>query len=187
MPNVRIAARYAKSIVDLAVEQNQLEAVCNDMKYLLQLCKSSREFHQLLRSPIIKGDTKHKIFLSVTENNIGALVKVFVQLLIRKGREANLAEIAAAFVEQYNAIKGIHHVKLTTAAPLSDSLQQEIKEKVKAAANLPEVELETSVKEEIIGGFMLEYDGNLIDASIQRDLRDIRRQFMENTFVRNIR
>ena len=187
MPNVRIAARYAKSIVDLAVEQNQLEEVCNDMKYLLKLCKSSREFYQLLRSPVIKGDTKHKIFLSVVGNNIGKLSQAFIQLLIRKGREASLPEIAASFVEQYNKIKGIHLVKLTTATPLSDGLQEEIKQKVKAASNMPEVELESLVKEEIIGGFMLEYDGNLIDASVQRDLRDVRRQFMENTFIRNIR
>ena len=187
MPNVRIAARYAKSIVDLAVEQNQLEAVCNDMKSLLQLCKSSREFYQLLRSPVIKSDTKNKIFLSVAGDHISTMVKSFVQLIMRKGREASLPEIAAAFVAQYNKIKGIHTVMLTTASPVSEALQQEIKEKVKAAANMPEVELESLVKEEIIGGFMLEYDGNLIDASIQRDLHDIRRQFMENTFIRNIR
>ena len=187
MPNIRIAARYAKSIIDLAIEQNQLETVCNDMKYLLQLCKASREFYQVLRSPVIKGDTKSKIILSVAGNQIGALSLAFIQLLIRKGREANLPEIAAAFVEQYNKIKGIHRVKLTTAVPMSDEMKTNIKAKVKAAANLPEVELEAIVQEEIIGGFMLEYDGNLIDASIQRDLRDISRQFMENTFIQNIR
>lgn len=187
MPNIRLAARYAKSIVDLAVEQNQLEAVFNDMQYLQLLCKRSKDFYNLLRSPIIKADTKQNIIKAVVADKVGELTQAFLVLLVKKGREGNLPDIAAAFIDHYNKIKGIHHVKLTTAVELSEQLKEEIKAKVKAAANLPNVALETEVKEEIIGGFMLEYDGKLIDASIQRDLRDIRKQFLQNIYEMNIR
>ena len=44
MPNPRLASRYAKAIIDLAVEKGQLEAVYNDMLYLQQLTKVSKEF-----------------------------------------------------------------------------------------------------------------------------------------------
>ncbi|QGW27191.1 F0F1 ATP synthase subunit delta [Phnomibacter ginsenosidimutans] len=47
--------------------------------------------------------------------------------------------------------------------------------------------MKTSVKEELIGGFILEYNNNLVDASIQRDLRDIKRQFHNNDYIFNIR
>ncbi|MBC7902760.1 MAG: F0F1 ATP synthase subunit delta, partial [Gemmatimonadaceae bacterium] len=46
-------------------------------------------------------------------------------------------------------------------------------------------ELET--KPDIIGGFVLEFNNNLIDASIERDLRDIKKQFGQNIYVRQIR
>jgi F-type H+-transporting ATPase subunit delta len=49
------------------------------------------------------------------------------------------------------------------------------------------VQLETVVDEKIIGGFMLEMDNQLLDASILRDLKDIKRQFDKNLFVQNIR
>ena len=61
MPNPRLATRYAKSLIDLAIEKGQLEKVFADMQWLQAVCKSNRDFVNLLRSPIIKGDTKKKI------------------------------------------------------------------------------------------------------------------------------
>jgi F-type H+-transporting ATPase subunit delta len=107
--------------------------------------------------------------------------------LVKKNREANLAEIAGATIDQYNEIKDIHRVKLTTATPVSEDLKASIRSKLKAEAGLPNVELETEVKEQLIGGFQLKYKGNLIDASIARDLRDIQKQFQKNIYVQNIR
>lgn len=78
-------------------------------------------------------------------------------------------------------------MKLTTAAPASEEVKAAIIAKVKADAGLANVELVTEVKESIIGGFQLEYKGNLIDASIARDLRDIQKQFQKNIYVQNIR
>ena len=58
---------------------------------------------------------------------------------------------------------------------------------MKTDAKLALVEMENVVNEAIIGGFQLEYNGNLVDASIARDLRDIQKQFQKNTYIRNIR
>lgn len=187
MQNPRLAGRYAKSLIVLAQEQNQLEAAYADMKYLKDLCKQSKEFSNVLRSPVIRNEVKEKVLTEVVSKNISALTNAFLQLLVKKNREANLSEIAAAFVDQYNEIKDIHRVKLTTANPVSEELKASIAAKVKADAGLANVELETEVKESIIGGFQLEYKGNLIDASIARDLRDIQKQFQKNVYVQNIR
>jgi F-type H+-transporting ATPase subunit delta len=124
---------------------------------------------------------------AVTRGKIGALTEAFITLLIKKGRESDLPEIARAVVEQYHEIKGIHLVKLTTATPVGESMKQYIEQKVKKEKGLGTVQLETVVDEKIIGGFMLEMDNQLLDASILRDLKDIKRQFDKNLFVNNIR
>lgn len=187
MPNPRIAGRYAKSLVDLAIEKNQLEAIYKDMLYLQQVCKSSRDFVNLLRSPIIKADKKEKIVTAVTDGKISEMTAGFNKLLISKGREEHLPEIITAAIAQYNQLKGIHKVKLTTAEPISDEIMKNITQKVKTETALQNVELETTVKPELIGGFVLEFNSNLVDASIQRDLRDIKKQFSENIYIPNIR
>lgn len=183
----RLAGRYAKSLIDLAQERNQLEQVYSDMIFLQSVCKQSREFVLLMRSPVISADKKNNIVDAIAGNKIGTLTASFNKLLIQKGRENVLPEIADAFIDQYNAIKGIHTVKLSTAEPVSDILKKAIEQKIKADAALTNIELETIVKEELIGGFVLEFDNKLIDASILRDLKDIQKQFRSNIYVKNIR
>jgi F-type H+-transporting ATPase subunit delta len=187
MPSPRVASRYAKSLADLAQERNQLETVYKDMQLLQDICKSSREFVNMLRSPIIKADKKQNIVDAVTKGRISGVSAAFTTLLIRKGRENILPEIVASFVELYNEIKGIHKVKLTTAVPVSEELKQSIINKVKAETSLQNIELTTEVREELIGGFVLEFNNNLLDASILRDLRDIQKQFKQNVYIYNIR
>ena len=61
MPNPRLATRYAKALLDLAVEKGQLEQVYADMQWIQAVCKSNRDFVNLLRSPIITADVKKKV------------------------------------------------------------------------------------------------------------------------------
>jgi F-type H+-transporting ATPase subunit delta len=187
MLNPRLAGRYAKSLKDLAIETGQLEAVYADMQYLQAVCKSNPDFVVLMRSPVIKGDQKNKILDAVTTGKVSELTAKFNSLLVNKGRENTLPEIATAFIQQYKALKGIFPVKLTTAVPVSEELKQSIVNQLQSSTPMKNVELESVVKEEIIGGFVLEAGDNLIDASIAYDLREVRKQFLNNDFVYKIR
>jgi F-type H+-transporting ATPase subunit delta len=186
MPNARLAGRYAKSLLDLATEQGQLEAVYADMKYIQAACHASSDFVNMLRSPIIKADQKNSIINEVLKNKVGTLTNSFTILLVKKGRELELPEMAAAFIEQYNAINGIHQVTLTTAVAVSEDIKKSIEQKVKTAAQFKTVELTTKIDESLIGGFVLEFNNNLVDASIARDLKDIKKQFLNNEFLSKI-
>jgi F-type H+-transporting ATPase subunit delta len=186
MPNARLAGRYAKSILDLAIEQGQLEAVYADMKYIQAACNASSEFVNMLRSPIIKADQKNSILSAVLKNNVGVLSNAFIVLLVKKGRESDLHEIANTFIEQYNSMKGIHQVTLTTAVEISTEVKNSIEQKVKSDNSFTSVELTTKTDESLIGGFVLEFNNNLLDASISRDLKDIKKQFLQNEFVAKI-
>lgn len=187
MHSPRLAVRYAKSLIDLAVERNQLEEVNADIRYLKGVFKISPEFVNLMRSPIIKGDKKLKIITAVMNGNIGVLTSSFITLLVNKNREEHLPEIVDAVITQYNQLKDIHRVKLTTAEIVSEEMKRTIVNKIKSETAMQNIELETVVKPELIGGFVLEFNNNLVDASIARDLRDIKKQFQENIYVQQIR
>ena len=61
------------------------------------------------------------------------------------------------------------------------------KKTVKPSTSIQKIELESVVNEDLIGGFVLEFNNNLVDASIQRELRDLKTQFEKNVFVQQIR
>ena len=187
MTNPRLAGRYAKSLLDLSIEQNELEAVFDDIKFLHSITKSNPDFVSLLKSPVISSDKKEKIITAVIGGRVNDLTASFVQLLTRKTRESNLPEIIKAFIDQYNELKNIHQVKITTASEISAALKDAIVNKVKADAGIENIELETLVEEELIGGFKLEMGGTLVDATVLRDLKDVKKQFADNEYIRKIR
>ena len=85
-------------------------------------------------------------------------------------------------------MRNIHKVKITTADPISEEMKAAIMSNVKANAAAGQTfEVETHVKNELIGGFLLETGGVLVDASILRDLKDIHKQFMNNDYLHKIR
>jgi F-type H+-transporting ATPase subunit delta len=187
MPNPRLAARYAKSLIDLANERNQVEIVYNDMQYLQALCKESRDFLALMRSPVVKADKKVAIVLAVTKGKISELTDAFNRLMITKGREALLPEISTAFIDQYKHQKGIHTIKLTTAVPVTEEVKEQLIGQIQKQTSMTNIDLKVSVDEEIIGGFVLEVGDQLVDASILYDLNKIKSQFLNNDFIYNIR
>jgi len=187
MQNPRLATVYAKSLADLAEDKGQFDQVYQDMEYLKALCAASRDLVLLLKSPVVYADKKQSILTAITKGNITDLTVAFNTLLIKKGREGYLPEIAVAFINLYNERNAIHQVKVTTAEPLSESLRKSIEEKLKKDAGFEHIKMDTEVNADIIGGFILEYNNNLIDASILRDLQDVKRQFQRNDYIRDIR
>ena len=187
MPNPRLASRYAKSLIDLAREKAQLEKVYADMEWLQESVKGSKEFSNLLRSPVIKPDKKQKIMDAVIKGRVTDITLLFIHLLIAKGREANLAEIITAFINQYKEHKQIYPVKLTTAVPVNDAMKNAVIEQIRKTSDMQNIELATAVDPNLIGGFVLEAGDKFIDASVAYDLRQVARQFENNDFVYKIR
>jgi F-type H+-transporting ATPase subunit delta len=187
MQNPRLATRYAKSLIGLAIEKGQLENVFADMKWLHGICKTNVDFVALLRSPIVKSDKKHKILDSVTGDSVNGITKAFMKLLVNKGRESNLPEIASSYVQQYKEHKKIYDVKLTTATPASEELKNAILNHLRTTTGMQNIELETVIDDRLIGGFVLQVGDKLVDASIAYDLKTIARQFDNNDFIYRVR
>jgi F-type H+-transporting ATPase subunit delta len=187
MLNPRLASRYAKSLIDLSLERGELEKVFADMKWLNDVCKSNRDFVNVLRSPVIKPDVKKKVIAAVTDSRVSELTNAFIRLLVTKGRESVLPEILTAFIASYKKHNNIQIVKLTSASPLSDAVKDAIVTQIKKSAGFQQIELEEKVDEALIGGFVLQIGDKLVDASVLYDLKNIAKQFENNDFIYKIR
>jgi F-type H+-transporting ATPase subunit delta len=187
MPNPRLASRYAKSLLDLAVEREQLEPVYSDMLLLNRVIKSSQELRNMLQSPVISSDKKQSVLNAIVGNKIGELTNAFIRLLIAKNRESDLPEIINTFVDQYKEKKGIQIVTLTTAVPATDEVKKAIVDQVRKTSNYKTIELEEKVDPTIIGGFVLQAGDKFIDASVAFELREVSRQFENNDFIYKVR
>ena len=79
----RISARYAKSLLDLARDRNELEAVKADVDYLVEAMKS-RDLVLFFKSPIINSGKKLDVVKSLFANKLGKTTVAFIDIIIRK-------------------------------------------------------------------------------------------------------
>lgn len=173
----RIAGRYAKSLIDLSLEQNKLERIVEDVKSFKQVSQN-REFYMLVKSPIVQASKKQAIVKALFDGKYDELTMSFLQLLIQKGRESYLPEIANEFIAQYKSIKHITTVKVTTAKPMGAAAIEALRKQLEASSQTDaSVEIETAVDPDLIGGFVLEFDGKIYDSSVAQKLDELRRQF----------
>ncbi|MCB0640257.1 MAG: ATP synthase F1 subunit delta [Phaeodactylibacter sp.] len=186
MSVTRIASRYAKSLIDLAQEQKKLERVKEDVDAFVQLIKV-RDFYLFIKSPIVSADKKKNVFHKLFDGKFDVMTTAFLDILVRKGREAYLPEIAKEFMVQYKIIKHISTVKLTTAVPVGAELVELIRKRLEDSAITDEhVEIMTEVDPDIKGGYKLEIDDKLIDASLSYKVERLRSEFEKNLYVSQI-
>ncbi|HLT89008.1 MAG TPA: F0F1 ATP synthase subunit delta [Sphingobacterium sp.] len=171
-----VASRYAKSLLDLAQEQGQLDAVKVDIEGVISVLRSNSELLAILKNPIIKGDKKRNILAAIFEKNINPIILSFFYILVNKGRAAILLDIAQEFVREYNEAKGIVNASVTSATALSEvnlaELQKIIADEIKA-----EVILNNIVDPSLIGGFVVRVSDRQIDASIAGKLNKLEKHF----------
>ncbi|MBX2872496.1 MAG: ATP synthase F1 subunit delta [Saprospiraceae bacterium] len=179
----RIASRYAKSLLDLAVEQNKLERVLEDVNSFREVLKN-REFKLLTKSPIVSTSKKKDIFKALFEGKYDELTMAFLNILLTKGRESYLSDIAVEFLSQYKKLKHISTVRLITAAPLSDEALASIKRKLlDSTVTDDKVEISVEVDPELIGGFIIEFEDNIYDASVANKLDELKKGFRDNKYI----
>lgn len=177
-----VASRYAKSLIDLAVETKQLEEVRNDMRLIKQVCKENREFVILLESPVVKTDKKMAIFKEVFKGKISDTTQAFLDIVARKRREGYIDDIAYSFDEQYKTFKNITSAVITTAVKLDDTTKTQILNIVKQSYK-GEIELVEKIDKSLIGGFVLTINDKQVDTSIKRKLNDLKKNFSGNAYL----
>lgn len=186
MSVIRIASRYAKSLIDLSVEKNQLEEVLEDIKSFRKAAEN-RDLYLLIKSPIVNVSKKQQIFTALFEGKQTELTSKFFKIILSKGREEYLIEIADEFINQYKKLKHISSVKLTTAAALSEETISKIKQKLVGSEALDDhVELETVVNSDLLGGFVLEFGDKLYDASVAHKLEQLKKEFAKNEYIKEM-
>ena len=98
-----------------------------------------------------------------------------------------MADIAGEYIVQYKAIKHISTVKLTTASKLSEAAVKNIHDKLLASTSTDKnVELVTDVDAALIGGFIIEFEDKLYDASVAHKLGQMKKEFKDNLYISQI-
>src|SRR5882762_7895016 len=150
MADLRVASRYVKSLLDLAVEQNVLEEVHTDMQLFSATCRANRNFTVMLKSPVIRHEKKRAILEKLFKGKVNKLSLAIMDILTFKNRESLLPLIATEFHHAYNIYRNIGKASVTTTLPMDNSLREQILVIARKLSERKEVELEEKVDETLV-------------------------------------
>ena len=81
MSEIRVATRYAKALIDLAIERNELERVKQDIDMFLSATKASSELVAVLKNPIVPIIKKLKILRGLFAENVSKTTQSFFDIV----------------------------------------------------------------------------------------------------------
>lgn len=174
MKSTKAASRYAKALLELAIEQGKLDSIAGDMNFLAEAAEGSRDFELLITSPIVKADKKISIFEAIFDQ-FEDLSMMFIKLITKNGREALLPAIASEFDGQVKAHKGIVPMTLTSVKPLDGKTKDMIMSKLQGIIE-GSPELTEKIDESLIGGFVVRMGDKQIDASVASQLNNLKQR-----------
>jgi F-type H+-transporting ATPase subunit delta len=182
MRSVKIANRYAKSLLLLAKEHSLVEEIAGDMKLLVSVGAENRDFQILLKSPVVKKDKKISILDALFAADFQKITMMFLHLITRKNREGVMLEIAESFLRQYREMKGIKDAVVTTATMLSDLQRQTVESRLKIWAK-GDVNITYNVNPDIIAGIVVRMEDVEYNGSVASKLLALRQDFSKNPFI----
>lgn len=180
---VRVASRYAKSLLDLAAEKGVLEEVHQDMQLFNKTVKENRDFELLLRNPVVRNDKKKAVLRAIFAGKLHMMTGKFLELMSSKNREEFLPATATEFLAQYRIVKGITRAEVITTFKLTPELRERFKATV-AEITGNTVELIEKVDPTLIGGYVLRVGDKQIDESISSKLEELEAEFKHNPYVK---
>ena len=168
-----ISVRYARALLKASLTAKAETEVYQDMLTLRTSYIQVPQLRHALDNPTLKAEEKEKLLLTAM-GKPSDMSQKFIKLVLKEGRENHLQFIANSYITLYRESKNIINGKLTTAVPVSEKMEQKMKQMVEQRTSAT-VEFETVVDPEIIGGFILEYDTFRMDTSVKNQLATMRK------------
>ena len=181
MEDYRININYAKALFLVANDAGVLDEVNGDMRKVYRVCAENHVLNTVFANPFMREGKKVAILDDLFGAEVSKVSRLFLTFVVKKRRAVNLKGIANSFIELYRKHKGIVLSHLVTATELDGEALDAVRSRL-GNYTQKEIELETTVDPEILGGFSVEFDGNMYDATLSRQVAQLRKEFSKNVY-----
>jgi len=165
-----LAGRYASALFDLARDDRQIDAVGRSLEALNQALVDSKDFAELVASPLVSREEAGKAFAAIAPQlGLDPITTNFLGVLARNGRKSELGKVIRAFRRLAAEHRGETTAEVVTARPLNDDQLKALRQQLRTRAGR-EVAIESRIDPSILGGMVVKLGSQQIDASIRTKL-----------------
>jgi len=176
-PSDRTARVYAEALIAIAREQELMPEIYADLMALLELYEGDRQFRAFFTSPRIDPAEKFRVLKLALDDKLSKPVLGLLKVMIDKGRELLLDNVADQFIRYKDEAEGNVHVHVRTARGLDEDQKDEIRRVVEARTHQTAV-FHEKVEPDLIGGTIVRVGDFVVDGSLKRKLRALRKNLV---------
>ncbi len=176
--HIAVARVYSRSLLSLAEGQGDAERILEELDGVVGLLDDQSGLEEYLANPLLDRKVRRDAIETLLRGKVSDLLADAAQVVNRKGRLSLLRAIAATYRMEYEKLRGIVEVFVTTAVPLTEELREQVvavaERYTGRRANLVE-----SVDPEILGGLVIQVEDHKLDRSVAGELRRVREQLLD--------
>ena len=166
-----VSRPYAEALMSIAQSNNVADKFDSDVRSLLNLIKESQPLQNFFANPFISGEDKKGVISKILSDDTNPIFRNFLMLLVDRRRITLVEDIAQEYLAKLRELNQTVLAEVISAVPLTDEQQQTIKEKVKSMTDAREVELDSTIDSDIIGGVIIKVGSQVVDSSLRGQLR----------------
>jgi F-type H+-transporting ATPase subunit delta len=169
-----IAEVYARSLFEVAQEQDKLDVVREQLGQFADALNDDRQLAIFFFSPYFSSEEKKDGLHRMLSGADPAFMN-FLEALVERHRMPVIFRIRSRYAEMWDAVNRLLPVEVTSAVPLDEETVKSIGQSIGEQTG-NEIELSTVVDPNVLGGIVLRVGNFILDASIRNRLEQLRKQ-----------
>ncbi len=178
--DVGVAGRYARALFIVTEKRGETALALTDLKSAWEAVKPGTPAGRLLATPLVLLSDKRKVVQQVLEGKALRSVALFLDLLLRKKRLAELALIVSEFEALVERQQGIQRAQVVSAVPLTDAEQKQVHAEIERMTG-SKIRLTAEVDSRLLGGALVRIGDRVIDRSVRSLLDAVQEKLLATT------
>lgn len=161
---------YAKALMDIAEKEGIIDEVSYQFDELNEVIKSNKAWIKMMSSPMLTDDQKTAY---IDQLGLSNYLSYMLKTLAHTNQMMQIDDIYPAWVRMMREKNNIAHINVYTVNPLSDKQIDALTKRLKPRFKNQTIEIHVKVRENMIGGLRIVYEGQSLDQSIARELDEL--------------
>lgn len=168
-----VAKTYGEALFDLAMEENNMDALTEEVQAVSEIFVHNDELIKLLNHPKISREEKVSIIENIFKGRISDTIVGFLIIIVDKGRYNEINGIFEYYLDKVKEYRNIGIAYVTSAITLNEDQKDKILQKLLQTTKYKQFELHFTVDKSILGGLIIRIGDRVVDSSIKNQLKNM--------------
>ena len=166
----QVNSTYGDALFQLAVEENQVDLVLEELNGLMQVLDENEEMIRFLTHPEVVKEDKLKFLTDVFQGKLSDAVMGTLMIIVKNDRSSELKSVLGYVIGRIKEYKKIGIAYVTSAVELTAKQKAKTEKRLLETTAYESMEMHYRVDASVIGGVIIRIEDRVIDSSIKRQL-----------------